>query len=134
MAVAGLGYALFRERPQLDASLTVPAEVASGATLDLVVAIANPHTQDVSLDSIDIDDALLEGFQVLGVEPAASDTDHISFLNQRTWTFERPVAPEARMTVTFHLRALAAGRHAGNVDVCNRAQDCRGLHADIVVR
>ncbi len=126
-------YVFLREEPRLEARLAAPPTVVSGEPFDLAVVAVNPNRGPVTLDSIDIDDAFLEGFQVLGVDPHARSTRHVPLLEQRTWAFGFPVAPGGERTVTYRLRPVRAGRFAGSIDVCNPAQDFVSLYADIIV-
>lgn len=117
-----------------EAELSAPAEVRAGDTLELVVTVSNPHAESVTLDSIDIDNPFLEGFQVVSVVPEPSGTDHIPFLDQSSWAFGSSLAPGEELTVTYRMEAIQAGHFSGNVDVCNPSQDYHSLHADILVR
>lgn len=124
---------ILRDKPALDAKLSVPAQVTLGSTASMVVSATNPHKQEVELNSIDIDEAFLAGFQVVSVVPEAKETSQIPIVNQRTWVFERKVPPGESLTVTFTLRAVAEGRFTGDVDVCNPSQDYKTHVADVVV-
>lgn len=132
VAVAGW-YLLIREQPLLDAELSVPLQVKVGEAFEMVVETSNPHSRQVSLDSIDIDHTLLQGFQVLAVEPSQHQTENLPFLDQRSWIFEQWVSPGDEYDVTFKLKPLEAGHFTGNVDVCNSNYDWKSLYADIVV-
>jgi hypothetical protein len=132
--LGGAGYWLVHEAPMLDAKLSVPSEVALDSTAELVVTVTNPHEEEVALDSIDIDDAFLEGFQVVAVEPEPSDTTSVPLMDQRSWDFGEPVGPGKSLTVKFTLKPVSEGRFSGAVDVCNPNQDFESLFADVVVK
>jgi uncharacterized protein (DUF58 family) len=125
---------LFRALPVLDASLSLPREVALESTVPLVITVTNPHEKSVTLDSIDIADSLLSGFQVVSIEPDPTETYHIPIFDQRSWTFGESVMPGGTLSVTFHLRAVQAGHFSGDIDVCNPNQNCTTLLADVVVK
>ena len=131
MLGAGIWFIFFRDLPALDATLAAPTTVIAGETLALTVTASNPHPQTVILDSVDIDDSLLEGFQVVGVTPRARDTSHI--FHMRTWSFGKAVPPGMVQTIRFDLRAIEAGHFSGDIDVCNPNQDFVTLLGDIVV-
>ena len=122
---------LFRELPVLDATISVPAQAALDSTVTLVVATTNAHKQAVMLDSIDIDDSFLTGFQVVSIDPQPTETAHMPLLNQRSWSFAKP---GGSFSVTFTLRAVVEGHFSGDVDICNPNQDFNTLLADVVVR
>ena len=81
----------------------------------------NLHEELVHLDSIDVDLAFLEGFEVVSVDPTPSDTMEIFV--QRSWSFTNSVAPGEELVVTYRLKAVRPGHYVGDVDVCNPAQD-----------
>jgi hypothetical protein len=123
---------LFRELPVLSATLAVPSEAKLDGTVVMVVTTTNAHEKAVTLDSVDIDDAFLDGFQVVKVEPTPTDTMHI--LGQRSWSFDQAVEPGGTLEVRFELKAVQEGHFSGDVDVCNPNQDFTTLVADVVVR
>jgi hypothetical protein len=133
-AAFGLWFLFFRDRPNLDATLTVDPAVELDAITAMVVTATNGHSRPVTLDSIDVDDAFLAGFQVVSVDPRPRETSHIPLIKQRSWEFGRAVPPGGVFTVTFTLRAVAEGRFSGDVDVCNPNQDFTSLLADVMVR
>lgn len=95
--------------------------------------MTNSYDKPVTLDSVDVDDAFLAGFQVVTVVPEPSDTSHLSLGHQRTWAFGKVVPPKETLSVTFTLRAIAEGHFSGDVDVCNPSQDFKTVLADVVV-
>jgi hypothetical protein len=124
----------FRKTPALDASLSVLQDVGLDATVALTVTATNSHNQPVILDSIDIDDSFLAGFQVITVEPKPSSTTHLSLGHQRSWDFGNSVSPHGTQAVIFTLRAISEGHFSGDVDVCNPNQDYKTVLADVVVK
>ena len=120
-------------KPTFEVSLVVPDEIVASQPFALGVDVQNPHGSAIKLDSVDLDDSLLKGFQVMSVEPKPKDTMHVPLLNQRTWSFGTSVPAGAIQRVTFNLRALNAGRFSGNVGACNPGQDCASTFADLVV-
>lgn len=134
VAVAvGVWLWLFRELPVLDATLSIEPEVELGSTVTMVINATNSHDKAVTLDSVDIDDAFLAGFQVVGVNPEPEGTTHLPIINQRSWEFGKRISPGKVFSVTFTLKAVADGHFSGDVDVCNPNQDFKTLLADVVV-
>jgi hypothetical protein len=125
---------LFRELPMLDASLSLPNEAALDSTVTMVITATNTHETPITLDSIDIDDAFLSGFQVISIQPASTDTTHVPIANQRSWDFGTIVQPGGSISVAFQLRAVTQGHFSGDIDVCNPNQDFKTLLADVVVK
>jgi hypothetical protein len=119
--------------PALTATVSIPLEVELGVPFTMTVTASNPHEVPATLDSVDIDEAFLAGFQVLSVEPRATNTSHIPLANQRSWDFGQSVPPGGSATVTFTLRAVAEGRFSGDVDVCNPTLDWNTQLVDVIV-
>lgn len=133
LVVAGLWW-WFRASPELEATLTLPLEVQLEVPVDMVITAKNPHPKPVILDSIDIGDAFLAGFQIIRIEPEPEGTTDLPFLDQRSWAFEKVVPPGGSMAVTFTLRPVTEGRFTGSVDVCNPKQQFKSLFADVIVK
>ncbi len=109
------------EEPTLDVRLSAPETVAVGEEFDLVLRTRNLHEEPIRLDSIDVDLAFLEGFEVLSVDPTPSDT--MDIFGQRSWSFTDSVPPGEGLDVTYRLKAVRPGHYVGDADVCNPAQD-----------
>jgi hypothetical protein len=130
---AGLYWLVLREGPTFEVNAQATEAVALGAVAELVVEARNPHEKTITLDSIDIDDTLLAGFEVIGVEPAAKDQKIVPFLHQQSWTYRQKVAAGESRQFIFRLKATVAGSFTGTVGVCNTQQDCPVQQIDIVV-
>ena len=132
LVIGMAGAWLLRELPVLNASITSEPIVQLDEEFTLTVNAANAEEAPIVLDSIDIDDTFLDGFQVVDVQPAPSDTSH--FMGMRSWYFERSVAPGDTLQVQFTLRAVQEGHFSGDVGVCNPNQDVSTVVADVMVR
>ncbi|MFO7900440.1 MAG: hypothetical protein R6V58_15445 [Planctomycetota bacterium] len=134
VVVLGIWFWFVRELPVLDATFSVPSEVELGSTVALVVETTNPHDEPVTLDSIDIDNSFLAGFQVVSTDPEPTETRQVPLIDQCSWEFGKTVPPGESLAVTFELKPVAEGHYWGSVDVCNPNQDFTGLFADVVVK
>jgi hypothetical protein len=123
LAVVGLVglFLIVPEQPTLDVRVNAPETVPMGKEFDLVLHTRNLHDEPIRLDSIDVDLAFLEGFEVVSVDPTPSDV--MDFLGQRCWSFADTVSPGEGLDVTYRLKAVQPGHYAGDMDVCNPAQD-----------
>jgi len=130
----GLWFFLFRVQPLADATLSIPSSAEIDHPIEMVVTTSNPHAEPVIVDSIDISDSFLEGFQVRTVEPAENETMDVPFVDQRAWIFSHTLAPGASKAFTFTLNPVLVGHYSGDVDVCNPNQDFNTLLADVVIR
>ena len=120
VAVIGIAQILIEE-PTLDVRLRCPESVSVGEKFDLVLEIRNLHSEAIRLDSIDMDLDFLSGFDVVSINPTASDPMDILWC--RSWEFRNSVSPGETLNVTFTLTALKQGHYVGDVDVCNPNQD-----------
>ena len=130
--LTAVGLWLLRELPVLTPSISAPSVVQLDSELKLVVTASNSHTESIVLDSIDIDDSFLEGFQVVEIAPVPKDTMHI--FGMRSWEFGITVSPGESQEVEFTMKAVQEGHFSGDVDVCNPNQDFTTVIADVVVR
>lgn len=121
-----------RELPVLDASLSLPPQATLDSTVIMVVTTTNTHTKPLILNSIDVGDSFLDGFQVVKIEPSPSATEHLYYF--RRWDFGQTVDPGATLQVRFELKAVLEGHFSGDIDVCNPNLDYKTLLADVVVR
>lgn len=104
------------------------------STVTMVIAVTNVHSTPVTLDSIDIDDSFLAGFQIVSITPKPDDTTRVPILKQRSWEFGKPIPPGGSLSVIFTIKAVAEGRFSGDVDICNPNQDFKTLLADVIVK
>jgi hypothetical protein len=133
IAVVGIGFWLLRELPAPDADLSLPLEAELNSTISMVVTVSNPHDEVVTLDSIDIDESFLEGFQIISIDPKPTDTNNVPFIGQRSWSFGKQLPPGESLAVAFEMKPIAEGRFSGDVDVCNPNQDFTTLYAEVTV-
>jgi hypothetical protein len=133
LVVLGGYFRYMLTQPLLAASLSLPNDVEQGETIPLIVTVENPYKETVTLDSIDIDDALLAGFQVISIDPKPETTQHVPLLKQRTWNYGHKIQPGGSLVVTFQIKAVSPGRFSGDIDVCNPQQNFISLLADVIV-
>ena len=67
-------WSFFREEPLLDANLSLPLEAKLGNSITMTVTATNNHSKTVVLDSIDISDSFIAGFQVVSINPHPIDS------------------------------------------------------------
>jgi hypothetical protein len=125
---------VFHKSPLLDATMTVPLEAELESPVKMVITVTNTNNTPVTLDSIDVSDSFLSGFQVVTIDPKATDTTHVPILKQRSWDFGKPISPGRSLSVTFELKPVKEGRFSGDVDVCNPNLDSTTVLADVVVK
>lgn len=100
-------------------SLEGPQAVAKGEEFALTVVVKNEREQDpFDLTDIDIAEEYLEGFFILGTDPAAKSSMHVPIDNSRSFSFNTPIPPRESRRFSFRLRATMVGVFRGDVDVC----------------
>lgn len=117
----------------LEVALHVPDTVELGQPFEARLTIRNTWQEDVQFHSVDVDDALLEAFDVEGMDPEPTDSMSLPILDQYSWFFERDLEPDGSIEVWFYLVAVTAGQHVGKFEVCNAAQDCAAVVATVFV-
>ena len=123
-----------REEPLLDAKLSLPLEAELGTAITMTITATNNHTRPVTLDSIDISDSIIAGFQIISINPRSIDTTTVPSCNMRSWEFGKTVLPGQSITISFELKPVAKGRFMGDIDICNPNQDFVTLYADIIIK
>jgi len=117
---AGLGFVnyWFREAApaqEVEVALELPGNVAAGKTFPLVVTVRNRAATPQTLRSIELAKSLLEGVEIVEIEPAARGASR--FGEFRTYDFQRPIPPGETVAVRFDCQALDPGIYQGDVDI-----------------
>lgn len=132
MAVfAGVVYFYFSSPPPFQVRVDYPNRVAMGDSFPLVVHISNPSERTETLDSIDIYDSLLSGFEIESVTPVEDSRDRI--LNFHSFCFSYLLDSATETEIVFTLKAQQKGYFGGDIDVCTPWQSFTTVSAGIVV-
>ncbi len=82
--------------PELSVRISAPNSILVGETFALVLHLSNPHSEPVTLDSVEIDNAVFATFEVISVTPEPSKPSQ-SFgpesFGWEYWTFQRVFEP-----------------------------------------
>lgn len=115
--------------------LVAPETVAVGDVFDVTLEVTNHGDEVHVIDSIDIANDVLDGFEVFSVDPEpAGELSLEPFLDQYSYTMELDVEANGSQTVTFSLGALEEGSYDGSFDVCmDSGGDClfSSIHIDV---
>lgn len=116
--VAGLSYLyfLYMESPTFSVAIETPEQVKLEDTFEVSVTVTNPSEEDTMLGSIDIYDSLLEGFEIVSIQPRPDDTMHQ--FGFHTAYFNHKMPPAATFTATYTLKAKQGGLWVGDIDCC----------------
>ena len=101
--------------PKFCVKIAYPDPVRVGDVFDVVVTARNDHLVPVVLDTIDIENAFLNGFDIEQVSPAP--VERRLEQDEVTFAFEQHVEPAGAAVVTFTLRARSEGNFTGEVRV-----------------
>jgi hypothetical protein len=108
--------------PELSVEISVPDVVTAGKPFRVQFWLSNPHDEAVALDSIDVDNSVIENFRVASITIVPTDT--IDAFGQTTFYFEHLIGPGQRDAVEFELKAKSAGMFPLAFEVCNEFLDC----------
>jgi len=131
--VAFFTYALLYNGPELSLRVAAPESVPAGQSFQIELYLTNPHPEAIELDSIDIDEAVFETFEVTSVTPEPTDESPLSVLGRRSWEFDRVVHPGGSETVVFELQTRSQGTFQLPLEVCNGYQNCSGTPISVRV-
>ena len=131
--VALVAFVTFFSGPELSVRISTPNSTLVGETFTIVLYLSNPHSEPVTLDSVDIDNAALATFEVISVTPEPSEPSPFAIFGQQSWTFQRVLEPATAETVEFEFRANLVGSYQVPLNVCNSYQDCSRILVPILV-
>lgn len=112
--------------------LEAPAMVKVGELVTMQVTATNISEDLQTLNSIDIYDSLLDGFELVRVSPKTNDDTNI--FDFRSFYFDDlRLKPGESTTVTFELKAVKPGTWQGDVDCCTPMESFSTAIATIMV-
>lgn len=117
--------------PAFEVALKAPATVEAGKLFTLVVEVRNPHDTALTLDRVDMADALAGSLQLVSVQPMPQRMTRAR--GAHSWSFGEKVAPRASLRVVYRLRAPREGRLQGSVEACSPRQECAGAPVELAV-
>lgn len=117
LGLGGLGYFLMvREEPAFHVTLDHPDTVVVGEEFDLSVLVEGRNGKPLNLDSMDFQDGLIDGFEVVSTDPKPGSRMRIF---GHTSYFLEPAAKSAsRYEFKLRLRAKETGFWSGDIDCC----------------
>ena len=129
----GIWNLYYRTEPLLVGTVEAPATIPVGENATFRIHLENPHAEPVTLESLDVDLSVLEGIEVISIDPEPIARTEIDLLVQEEWRFEREAAPGEKFTVTIEVRGTTEGSFGGVVDVTNPNVDYHSLPIDFEV-
>jgi len=110
----------------------MPRKASVGDEIDLRVLIKNTReSKKFVIDTLDIGDKFIDGFEILSIEPKPSEID----TSYDTTTLEYPISIAAgdQLDIVLKLKAKASGVFIGDVDVWEDNDDFLTRYAQCVV-
>jgi hypothetical protein len=128
-----LAYGVFYSGPELSLVVVTPEAAVAGEPFQVELRLTNPHTEPVTLDSVEIDEEFFQRFELRSVSPDPSDDSPTSMFGHRSWAFGHVVEPAATETVVFELLTPSRGTFQLPLRICNEYLDCSGTPLSIRV-
>ena len=100
------------------AEVSAPASVRTGETVEVRVKVYNTAAEQQTLHSLDIDDAIMAGFDVVSSSPPYRDFMHVPIDNTESYEYMRAIPAGGSVDVTLTLSAVKTGYFSGEIDVC----------------
>ncbi len=109
-------HVLTREPPGFEVVIEHPDSVELNEDFLLVVKVKNPMGGSLNLGSVDFYDDLLDGFEVLSVDPKPNSKQKL--FGFTSYYFRTARKSSSEFVLTLNLRAKEAGEWAGDIDCC----------------
>jgi S1-C subfamily serine protease/predicted Ser/Thr protein kinase len=108
--------AIFGPEPEgLGVDVLAPGTVAAGEEFIITVNLTNSGTKDITVDQIQIPNALLTAAVGMGSEPASSG--QVDYGDATAYQFALLLAPGETKSVDFQFKSLTPGDFSGDLDV-----------------
>ena len=131
--IAGLAllYGHFMDSPSFAVTIDAPNEIKKNEIFTISIDVANPSEEKITLGSIDVYDSLLEGFEIIKIEPTPYEVS--SQFGFQTAYFSQEIDPRDSFNATYTLKAKSAGLWIGDIDCCTPSEKFVTTSKSIVV-
>lgn len=102
--------------PAFLVNIESPDEVALNQEFELVISVTNVSDSEITLGSIDIYDSLLDGFEIISIEPKPREISKI--MGFHSSYFYYPLSAQEQFMGSYTLRAKEEGLWIGDIDSC----------------
>lgn len=100
------------------AEIRAPASVQTGEQLEMAVRVYNTAAEEQILHSLDIDNAIMEGLDIVASSPSYRDVMQVPIDNTESYEYMRPIPPGGSLDITLTMTARKTGYFSGDIDVC----------------
>jgi len=112
LIVVGLWW-VTKRKPRLEIRVAAPEFVAEGDSCEVGIMIVNVSDRVVVLDTLTMDDSLLNHFDLIALTPKAQSTANA--LGASGWRYRLSLTPCEGFNVVAHLRAKCCGDAVGEL-------------------
>jgi len=105
-----------KEPTDVTVDVNIPLQIRKGQGFIIFVTINETSGKAQELDSIDIEDAYLEGIAVERTDPAFRES--YSIFGYQSYDFMREIPANGELVVRFYSFALRTGDFSGEMDIC----------------
>lgn len=114
---ATMWYYLYDAPPRFYVEMEYPDTVAVGEEFDLTFSVKNRDLGSRTLNSIDVHDDFLGGFEVVSITPSPGSREDL--WGYGIFNFDESIKASDALIVTMKLRARNVGLWSGDVDFTN---------------
>lgn len=100
---------------EIEVILEEPESVRVGEPFELAVVVENTGSTPRQIATVDLNGAICDQFDVIGVDPRPSD--RTLEYGWHEYVYHTPIPAGGSRTFTFSMRARAPGTHTGDVSV-----------------
>ena len=102
-----------------------------GEVFKVKVTVKNGGAKDMKLADLDVYDDLLDGFEILSVNPKPRTSERI--IGYFSHDFSETLAPAESFEIEFELRAKDVGYWSGDIDACTPTMNFVTYYTEIEV-
>lgn len=125
-------FPLFFVTPEnIEVSISVPENLSSQDSFEVVYTIENLDSKERVLDSVDVEELFFEEVQLVSISEKTADQYSVFGFN--TFEFQKVIQPQESLDIIFTLRAME-GIHYSETDICiDSAASCISKNISLFV-
>lgn len=133
LGIGGLGYyaLVMRTEPDFHVAVDHPDTVVVGEEFDVIISVESTNGKSLNLHTIDLDNDLLEGFEIVSMDPKPGSK--IQVIDMTSYTLRPQVRATTKHDFTLRLRATKTGSWGGDIDCCTALGNFLTTHTSIDV-
>lgn len=124
-------YFIYTEPPTFQIDVVHPENVELGEEFEIKISVENSGEKKAQLANIDLYDGLMDGFEILDVNPKPKSSERI--IGYHSYNYLKSLSPGAVHELTIKLRAKEVGYWSDDIDACNAMQNMVTHYTEIEV-